>query len=170
MKCILLGIRCWRQRITLMVDGWYMSWIDVYCRTWELTGPWTGAQIQVPVKFIVGDLDITYHFEGAKEYIHKGGFKRDVPLLEEVVIVEDAGHFVHEERPHEINTHIHDFFNKFWPPFALLYCFTCLSSFFQNSQNYMPIFVWEYRIINGTWIMSFLNFKFEIFFFFFFIY
>ncbi|XP_022984062.1 uncharacterized protein LOC111482485 [Cucurbita maxima] len=90
-----------------------LNYYRAFDLTWELTGPWTGAQIQVPVKFIVGDLDITYHFEGAKEYIHNGGFKRDVPLLEEVVIVEDAGHFVHEERPHEINTHIHDFINKF---------------------------------------------------------
>lgn len=102
----------------LNLDVW--SWIHVCCRTWELTGPWTGARIQVPVKFIVGDSDLTYHFKGAKEYIHEGGFKRDVPLLEEVVIVENAGHFVHEEKPHEINTHIHDFIKKFWTLFPLL--------------------------------------------------
>lgn len=45
---------------------------------------------------------------------------KDVPLLEEVVIVENAGHFVHEEKPHEINTHIHDFIKKFWTLFPLL--------------------------------------------------
>ncbi|KHN02949.1 Epoxide hydrolase A [Glycine soja] len=38
---------------------------------WELTAPWTGAQVKVPVKFIVGDLDLTYNAPGTKDYIHK---------------------------------------------------------------------------------------------------
>lgn len=80
---------------------------------WELTAPWTGAQIKVPVKYIVGDLDLTYNSLGTKDYIHKGGFKRDVPLLEEVIVLEDVGHFIHEEKPDEINKHIYDFFQKF---------------------------------------------------------
>ncbi|XAR57059.1 Soluble epoxide hydrolase [Bertholletia excelsa] len=80
---------------------------------WELTAPWTGAQVKVPVKFIVGDLDLTYNSFGAKDYIHGGGFKRDVPLLEEVVVLEDVGHFLQEERPEEISKHIHDFIQKF---------------------------------------------------------
>ncbi|KAJ4831544.1 hypothetical protein Tsubulata_039877 [Turnera subulata] len=32
--------------------------------TWELTAPWTGIRIKVPVKFIIGDRDLTYHFPG----------------------------------------------------------------------------------------------------------
>ncbi|CAI9274925.1 unnamed protein product [Lactuca saligna] len=51
---------------------------------WELTGPWTGAQVKVPVKFIVGDLDLTYNSMGARDYIEKGGFTKDVPLLDEI--------------------------------------------------------------------------------------
>ncbi|CAL0325397.1 unnamed protein product [Lupinus luteus] len=80
---------------------------------WELSAPWTGAQIKVPVKFIVGDLDLTYNAPGAKDYIHKGGFKRDVPLLEDVVVIEGVGHFLHQEKADEINKHIADFFSKF---------------------------------------------------------
>ncbi|KAL9277845.1 hypothetical protein ACSQ67_024935 [Phaseolus vulgaris] len=80
---------------------------------WELTAPWTGAKVKVPVKFIVGDLDLTYNAPGAKDYIHKGGLKRDVPLLEDVVVIQGAGHFLHQERPHEINQHIYDFVKKF---------------------------------------------------------
>ncbi|KAK7337467.1 hypothetical protein VNO77_18043 [Canavalia gladiata] len=81
--------------------------------TWELTAPWTGVQIKVPVKFIVGDLDITYNTPGVKEYIHSGGFKRDVPYLQELVVMEGVGHFINEERPEEINAHIYDFIKKF---------------------------------------------------------
>ncbi|KAM3345225.1 hypothetical protein P3S68_024934 [Capsicum galapagoense] len=80
---------------------------------WELTAPWTGAQVKVPTKFIVGEFDLVYHIPGAKEYIHNDGFKKDVPLLEKVVVVEGAAHFVNQERPDEINKHIYDFIQKF---------------------------------------------------------
>ncbi|XP_028786884.1 uncharacterized protein LOC114742839 [Neltuma alba] len=80
---------------------------------WELTAPWTGAQIKVPVKFMVGDQDLTYNAPGMKDYIHKGGMKRDLPLLEDVVVMEGAAHFLHQERPLDINKHILDFFLKF---------------------------------------------------------
>ncbi|KAJ9171795.1 hypothetical protein P3X46_015109 [Hevea brasiliensis] len=80
---------------------------------WELTAPWTGLQIKVPVKFIVGDLDITYHFPGVKEFIHNGGLKKYVPFLQEVVVMEGVAHFLTEEKPEEISAHIYDFIEKF---------------------------------------------------------
>uniref|UniRef100_A0A5B6ZS92 soluble epoxide hydrolase n=1 Tax=Davidia involucrata TaxID=16924 RepID=A0A5B6ZS92_DAVIN len=80
---------------------------------WELTAPWTGAQVKVPAKFIVGDLDLTYHMPGTKEYIHNGGFQKDVPLLQEVVVMEDTAHFIQQEKPNEINKQIYDFIQKF---------------------------------------------------------
>lgn len=80
---------------------------------WELMAPWTGAKVQVPTKFIVGDGDLAYHHPGVKRYIHKGGFKRDVPMLEEVVVIKGAGHFIQQERAQEISEHIHDYIKKF---------------------------------------------------------
>ncbi|XP_073066180.1 epoxide hydrolase 1 [Primulina eburnea] len=80
---------------------------------WELTAPWTGVQIKVPVKFIVGDLDITYNTPGVKEYIHGGGFKRNVPFLQELVIMEGVAHFINQEKPEETSEHIYSFINKF---------------------------------------------------------
>ncbi|XP_043722790.1 epoxide hydrolase A-like [Telopea speciosissima] len=80
---------------------------------WELTAAWTGVQVKVPVKFIVGDLDLTYNTPGAKQYIHGGGFKRDVPFLQDVVVMEGVGHFINEERSEEINNHILDFIQRF---------------------------------------------------------
>lgn len=81
--------------------------------SWELTAPWTGAQVQVPVKFIVGDLDLTYHIPGVKEYIHEGGMKKDVPLLQDVVILEGVAHFLQQEKPDVVNNHIYDFIRRF---------------------------------------------------------
>ncbi|KAG9147779.1 hypothetical protein Leryth_026431 [Lithospermum erythrorhizon] len=80
---------------------------------WQLLAPWTGVQIKVPVKFIVGDLDLTYNTPGVKEYVHNGGLKKDVPFLQEVVIMEGVAHFLNEEKPEEISTHIYDFIQKF---------------------------------------------------------
>ncbi|KAJ3703833.1 hypothetical protein LUZ61_007538 [Rhynchospora tenuis] len=80
---------------------------------WELLAPWTGAQVKVPTKFILGEFDLTYHYPGIKDYLHKGGLKQDVPLLEEVVVVQGAGHFVQQENAQEINDHIYNFFTKF---------------------------------------------------------
>ncbi|CAL5393312.1 unnamed protein product [Camellia sinensis] len=83
------------------------------CENWELTAPWTGSQVKVPVKFIVGDLDLVYNIRGAKEYINNGGFKKDVPLLDEVVVMEGVAHFLNQEKPEEINKHILEFIKKF---------------------------------------------------------
>ncbi|KAI3838282.1 hypothetical protein MKX03_019333 [Papaver bracteatum] len=80
---------------------------------WELTAAWTGAKVQVPVKFIVGENDLSYNNAPTKTYVHGGGFKKDVPLLEEVVVMEGVGHFINLEKPDEINKHISDFFGKF---------------------------------------------------------
>uniref|UniRef100_J3M698 AB hydrolase-1 domain-containing protein n=2 Tax=Oryza brachyantha TaxID=4533 RepID=J3M698_ORYBR len=82
-------------------------------KTWELTAPWTGAQIKVPAKFIVGDLDLTYHTPGIQDFIHKGGFKKYVPLLDDVVVMEGVGHFINEEKPEEVSEHIISFISKF---------------------------------------------------------
>lgn len=82
--------------------------------TWELIAPWDGAKIQVPTKFVVGDLDLAYHMLDLKDnYIHNGGFQEDVPLLKEVVVLKDVGHFVNQETPHETNKHIYDFIQKY---------------------------------------------------------
>ncbi|KAF3673876.1 hypothetical protein BC332_07057 [Capsicum chinense] len=82
-------------------------------KNWELTAPFSGCKIHVPTKFIVGDLDITYHVPGIKEYIHNGGFKKEVPNLQEVVVMEGVAHFINQEKPDEISAHIYDFIQKF---------------------------------------------------------
>ncbi|KAK9288469.1 hypothetical protein L1049_016926 [Liquidambar formosana] len=80
---------------------------------WELTAAWTGVQVKVPVKYIVGDLDLVYHSFGTKEYIQSGEFKKDVPFLQEAVVMEGAAHFINQEKPDEISKHIYDFIQKF---------------------------------------------------------
>lgn len=80
---------------------------------WELMAPWIGVQIKVPVKFVTGDLDLAYNMVGVKDYVEKGGFKKDVPFLQEVVVMKGVGHFINEERADEISKHVYDFIQKF---------------------------------------------------------
>ncbi|TXG63398.1 hypothetical protein EZV62_010392 [Acer yangbiense] len=102
-----------RQKITFKSNKVNLRIHGNNNRTWELAAPWTGVQIKVPVKFIVGDLDLLYNIPGTKEYIHNGGFKKDVPLLQEVVVMEGVAHFLNQEKPEEVSEHIYDFINKF---------------------------------------------------------
>ncbi|GAU11476.1 hypothetical protein TSUD_344660 [Trifolium subterraneum] len=80
---------------------------------WELTAPWNGLKTLVPVKFITGELDMAYTSLGMKEYIHGGGFKEDVPDLEEVIVQKGVAHFNNQEAPEEISNHIYEFIKKF---------------------------------------------------------
>ncbi|GMN37957.1 hypothetical protein TIFTF001_007240 [Ficus carica] len=65
-------------------------------------------------KVHIGRSRPVYHFPGMKEYIHNdGGFKRDVPSLQEVIVMEGVAHYINQEKPQEINSHIHQFFHKF---------------------------------------------------------
>ncbi|XP_023754461.1 uncharacterized protein LOC111902884 [Lactuca sativa] len=80
---------------------------------WELEAPWTYAKVSVPVKFIVGELDLVYHNPWVKEYINGGGFKKYVPLLDEVVVIQGATHFITQETLDKVNKHIYDFLQKF---------------------------------------------------------
>ncbi|XP_024318547.1 uncharacterized protein LOC100828936 isoform X1 [Brachypodium distachyon] len=82
-------------------------------RNCELAAPWSDAKVRVPTKFIVGTGDIAYNFLGIQDYLHNGGFKEDVPLLEELVVIPGAGHFVQQEKAQEVSDHIYDFITKF---------------------------------------------------------
>ncbi|KAK3197962.1 hypothetical protein Dsin_021377 [Dipteronia sinensis] len=80
---------------------------------WELTATWTGAVVKTPVKYVVGELDSVYTTPGIKEYVDNGGFKKDVPLLEEIVVMENVGHFINQERAEQVNNLIYEFISKF---------------------------------------------------------
>ncbi|MFS7943623.1 putative epoxide hydrolase, alpha/Beta hydrolase [Helianthus anomalus] len=80
---------------------------------WELSAPWSFAKVTVPAKFIIGDQDLVYHMPGMKEYMYNGAFQNDVPLLEDVVVMEGVGHFINQEKPNEINKHLIEFLRKF---------------------------------------------------------
>ncbi|KAM6579862.1 hypothetical protein CsatA_003636 [Cannabis sativa] len=90
--------------------GYYRA-MDI---SWKLLLPWKDAKVEVPAKFIAGEEDHPLHFEGMKDYIFiNGGFKKDVPSLKEVVIIQDVPHFANQAKPDEISGHIYEFIKKY---------------------------------------------------------
>ncbi|KAM0026883.1 putative alpha/beta hydrolase-1, epoxide hydrolase [Helianthus debilis subsp. tardiflorus] len=82
-------------------------------RSWEPTSAWRGAKVTVPTKFVAGELDLAYYMGGVDDYINSGGMKKDVPFMEEVVLLEGVAHFLNQEKPDVINKLIIDFIRKF---------------------------------------------------------
>jgi pimeloyl-ACP methyl ester carboxylesterase len=81
------------------------------CRNWELLGPWQGAKIIVPTKFVVGNKDVGFRSFGTKDYVEGEEFKSLVPNLEVVII--DGHHFIQQEKAEQVTNEILSFFNKY---------------------------------------------------------
>ncbi|KAG8480906.1 hypothetical protein CXB51_025466 [Gossypium anomalum] len=73
-------------------------------QNWQLTAPWTGSKIKVPVKFIVGDQDLTYMVRESRITYTREVSRRMFHSWEEVVVMEGVAHFLQEEKPDEVST------------------------------------------------------------------
>ncbi|KAH9689511.1 retrovirus-related pol polyprotein from transposon RE1 [Citrus sinensis] len=71
----------------------------------------SGRYVKITLKFIVGEMDNLYTTPGVKECVQNGDFKNNVP--EEIVVIENACHFIHQEKAEEVNAQILDFIKKF---------------------------------------------------------
>uniref|UniRef100_A0A2P2JPG5 Epoxide hydrolase 2 n=1 Tax=Rhizophora mucronata TaxID=61149 RepID=A0A2P2JPG5_RHIMU len=77
---------------------------------WEILGPWKGAKIIVPTKFIVGDKDVGFQSFGTKDYVSGEMFRNLVPNLEVLVI--DGHHFIQREKAALVSDEILSFFGQ----------------------------------------------------------
>ena len=86
-----------------------LNWYRNLDRNWELTAPWHGAQIHQPSLFIAGSNDsVITGLIGAKRV---GDMGRVLPNLKGKLIIEGAGHWVQQERAHEVNAALIEFLN-----------------------------------------------------------
>jgi epoxide hydrolase A/B len=79
-----------------------LNWYRNIDRNWELTAPWSGAQVTTPALYVVGDRDPVYHFPGAGPRM-VSNLDRFVPNLKQAVVLEGCGHWTQQERPDEVN-------------------------------------------------------------------
>jgi pimeloyl-ACP methyl ester carboxylesterase len=78
-----------------------LNWYRNIDRNWELTAPWQGAQIHQPSLFIAGARDAV--ITGLIGNKRVKDMERVLPRLTRKLIIEDAGHWIQQERPDEVN-------------------------------------------------------------------
>ena len=78
-------------------------------RNWELLAPWQGALIHQPALFIAGTRDLV--IAGVMGRHALDDLPRTVPGLRRTAMVEDAGHWIQQERPDEVNAVLVEFLN-----------------------------------------------------------
>jgi pimeloyl-ACP methyl ester carboxylesterase len=85
-----------------------LNWYRNIDRNWELTAPWSGAQVTTPGLYVVGDRDVVYHFPGGGPQM-VANLSRFVPNLKQSAVLEGCGHWTQQERPGEVNRLLIDF-------------------------------------------------------------
>ncbi len=78
--------------------NWYRN-IDA---SWELLGPFAGAQVTVPALYVAGDRDPVVHFKGMDQTI--ANLAKHVPGLRRTIMLPGCGHWTQQERADEVNT------------------------------------------------------------------
>jgi len=99
-----------REYVDAFAAGGFKGPIDWYRnldRNWALTAHLQDALILVPAAFVVGERDPVRHYAGQ----HEAGLKDWVPDLRMQMVVPGAGHWIQQERPHEVNRLLLEFVN-----------------------------------------------------------
>ena len=78
-----------------------LNWYRNIDRNWELVAPFAGARVSVPALCMIGDLDLTMGFRGARETVVN--MRQSVPLLRETIMLPGCGHWTQQERAAEVN-------------------------------------------------------------------
>lgn len=90
-----------------------LNYYRAFDLSWELTAPWTGSKVAVPAVFMIGDQDLLFDYPGMAAYIRTNAMAASVPLLEEATVLEGVRHFLHLEKPDEVNDRILRFLKTF---------------------------------------------------------
>jgi pimeloyl-ACP methyl ester carboxylesterase len=87
-----------------------LNWYRNIDRNWDLTAPWQDAQIRQPSLFIAGSKDaVITGLIGAKRV---NELERVLPNLRHKLIIEDAGHWIQQERPNAVNAALINFLRE----------------------------------------------------------
>jgi pimeloyl-ACP methyl ester carboxylesterase len=87
-----------------------LNWYRNADLNWELLAPWSGAKVQVPALYVVGDRDLVYGTPRWNQFIPS--LKQFVPLLRETIILKGCGHCTQEERVHDVNHALLEFLKQ----------------------------------------------------------
>jgi pimeloyl-ACP methyl ester carboxylesterase len=80
-----------------------LNWYRNLDRNWELTADYAGARVQVPALYIAGGRDPVIFVSSPRD------LRPWVDDLRGVIVLPDAGHWIQQERPAEVNAALLDF-------------------------------------------------------------
>jgi pimeloyl-ACP methyl ester carboxylesterase len=84
-----------------------LNWYRNIDRNGELLAPWAGAAIRQPALFVIGAEDPFLGSPQGKAAVDR--LSSTVPGLRRTVLIEDAGHWIQQERPAEVSAVLLDF-------------------------------------------------------------
>jgi pimeloyl-ACP methyl ester carboxylesterase len=84
-----------------------LNWYRNIDRNWELLAPFAGLPVQPPALFLAGQQDPVLGFPGFRAAVEHMG--QVVPNLRRVVLLDDCGHWIQQEKPAETNAALIDF-------------------------------------------------------------
>jgi pimeloyl-ACP methyl ester carboxylesterase len=84
-----------------------LNWYRNLDRNWELLAPFAGLAVQPPALFIGGQQDPVLEFPGFRMAVAHVG--KLVPNLRRVVLLDDCGHWIQQEKPEETSAALIDF-------------------------------------------------------------
>ena len=90
--------------------GGGLNWYRNIDRNWELLAPWSGAKVQVPALYVVGDRDGVYRSPNWSHLVPS--LKQSVPLLRETIVLKGCGHWTQQERASDVNNALLEFLKQ----------------------------------------------------------
>ncbi|MDA8277839.1 MAG: alpha/beta hydrolase [Actinomycetota bacterium] len=88
-----------------------LSWYRNFDYNWELTAPFANAKVLPPSLFLGGASDPVTHFMSVVDQIPS--MQSYMPNLKGAKIVDEAGHWLQQERPDVVNAYLEEFISNF---------------------------------------------------------
>ena len=90
-----------------------LNWYRNIDRNWALTAPWDGAKVMQPALFVAGAKDGVIRGPIGRKNLES--LEQLVPNLREKIVLDDAGHWIQQERPAEVNDALLRFLTREYP-------------------------------------------------------
>ena len=91
-----------------------LNWYRNIDRNWELTAPWQDVVIAQPALFIAGTNDAVITGSMGQRALDE--LENVVPNLKRKLLIDGAGHWIQQERPHEVNAALIGFLREHLAP------------------------------------------------------
>ena len=106
-------VEYWTEEFGRTGYGAALNWYRNVNLNWELMAPWSGATVQVPALYLVGDRDVVYRVPGVSEFVER--LRTYVPRLTQTKVLVGCGHWTQQERPAEVNGALLKFLDELMP-------------------------------------------------------